>query len=711
MGRKGKKKKARRKASSLDSATKQDSQDSQPQEPKQEEPKEVGTVAQGHEKRGHVLTEDETDVFQMWLDGNATFIGENFDVSGFNRDHPGMTLMNAFFNTNNEDKELVAVQNHLQSEIKKGQRALLNFFGAKVDAKMRGDALVRCLEVLFASVVTGTQCEIGWSSVLSHAASAAKLSDFINPRLCYVPKEYEANAKVADFVEKVWEFSWEKQSVVKYLYEDTIERCEAHDYYVRDFVEVEPLQKMRRKAAKAFQDAACGREGKMKVIGAKFQAKAFDHTREHVISKPKIQVVSHYYKYQNVTHDVAYVDFAKEQLGGLVFGNGLSQEEVMCYEFPEMMAVVAKHVSEAAQEGHNHKQQRGRSVLWMADDEAIVLKNVTKYLTCNQYMHHNGSRDDIVPADKPVNTTIIALNSLQRKKARQRDFFSKERKMWHFRKAAAAFVTAKAEGIRTIRTGGWGCGQEYGNNLVEMLTVQFIAAAFAGMDKIAFFVPSRPNVMKEILSQLSISSVDELTFEAIVDYVSDLQMDDVPMPPPRVSSPRPSFAPLFSSEKEEEKKVEMEDEKKKKKKNGPTKNSVAPSGLSGIFISYHNDKTAATTAELLQKDLNSNGVKTVVGELTNVAASSQEIAECKLVVVMGTPNYGQAMQYEFLEHLVSKNKRMFLVKMCDRFENSLARFHFLHHTSNFRLNSESGASKPLDSDLISSILNAYNNIP
>eukprot|EP00043_Microstomoeca_roanoka_P011270 m.106341 g.106341 ORF g.106341 m.106341 type:complete len:323 (-) comp15149_c0_seq3:43-1011(-) len=62
------------------------------------------------------------------------------------------------------------------------------------------------------------------------------------------------------------------------------------------------------------------------------------------------------------------------------------------------------------------------------------------------------------------------------------------------------------------------------------------------------------------------------------------------------------------------------------------------------------------------------------------------IDKCKMVVIMGTKTYGTQTEAAFSTHeelkfIVNEKKEKFLVKMCDRFDDPLARFHLGGHVS------------------------------
>eukprot|EP00043_Microstomoeca_roanoka_P008635 m.83028 g.83028 ORF g.83028 m.83028 type:complete len:201 (+) comp14327_c0_seq4:464-1066(+) len=92
------------------------------------------------------------------------------------------------------------------------------------------------------------------------------------------------------------------------------------------------------------------------------------------------------------------------------------------------------------------------------------------------------------------------------------------------------------------------------------------------------------------------------------------------------------------------------------------------------------------------------------------------IDKAKLVVIMGTKTYGQKTDAAFSTHeelkfLVNENKERFLVKMCDRFEDALARFHLGSNISYHLWMPRSEAEqRSVPADLVEAIVAKYQSL-
>eukprot|EP00730_Choanoeca_flexa_P006681 TRINITY_DN12203_c2_g4_i14.p1 TRINITY_DN12203_c2_g4~~TRINITY_DN12203_c2_g4_i14.p1 ORF type:complete len:269 (+),score=69.00 TRINITY_DN12203_c2_g4_i14:111-809(+) len=110
-----------------------------------------------------------------------------------------------------------------------------------------------------------------------------------------------------------------------------------------------------------------------------------------------------------------------------------------------------------------------------------------------------------------------------------------------------------------------------------------------------------------------------------------------------------------------------------------------------IFISLRFGE-ALPAAEALKAKLEAKGVSVFLCAVAAGGNLYREIASnidaCRLVVILGTKTYGKDTGIGFctaneLEFIISENKEIFLVKMCDRFDEPTTRMtlgrHIMHH--------------------------------
>eukprot|EP00056_Hartaetosiga_gracilis_P003428 m.63623 g.63623 ORF g.63623 m.63623 type:complete len:426 (+) comp11450_c0_seq1:72-1349(+) len=138
-----------------------------------------------------------------------------------------------------------------------------------------------------------------------------------------------------------------------------------------------------------------------------------------------------------------------------------------------------------------------------------------------------------------------------------------------------------------------------------------------------------------------------------------------------------------------------------------------------IFISLRFSE-AITGAEALRDKLEKKGLNVFLcavqagGDIMDQIVKN--IDACKLVVIMGTTTYGQETDAPFstceeLKFIMNEKKEMFLVKMCERFETPLARFHLGGNVAYYMWTPKtSSKQKNVPSELVDAIVTKFSSI-
>jgi len=142
---------------------------------------------------------------------------------------------------------------------------------------------------------------------------------------------------------------------------------------------------------------------------------------------------------------------------------------------------------------------------------------------------------------------------------------------------------------------------------------------------------------------------------------------------------------------------------------------ATPSATYDVFISLRFEE-AKDEAAALQVALQKNGLSVFLcavdpgDDIAKVIVSA--LANCKMVVILGTKTYGletdcKFSTYQELRYIIDQTKPFFLVKMCDQFEQQPTKFWLPNTVSYFPWQPKGAERKQIPSTLLQQILKRH----
>ena len=186
-----------------------------------------------------------------------------------------------------------------------------------------------------------------------------------------------------------------------------------------------------------------------------------------------------------------YVDFANKYIGGGVLGGGCVQEEILFAVEPE--AIVSMLLMQK-----------------MEDKDAIRIDNLIQYSKYSGYaLNFKYEGNAIINNDNLIKHNLIAIDAVN-------DFsggLDRENKERDLIKAYIGFnlINFKDDDIikleKTIATGNWGCGA-FGGDFELKFIQQWLAATFAGVDKLYYYSFKSPKMEYTIQNYEKLKSIN-----------------------------------------------------------------------------------------------------------------------------------------------------------------------------------------------------------
>jgi hypothetical protein len=202
-----------------------------------------------------------------------------------------------------------------------------------------------------------------------------------------------------------------------------------------------------------------------------------------------------------------YVVFANKYLGGGYLNHGFVQEEILCFECPEMSMLIANH--DLMIKGHRGRPESSA----LRPYEVALYTNLFRTIEISVYgreFDQYQSRDlkkfvSYTDDQGPLN--FLALDAIN--VSRKTRGATKDDLRYMLDKATIGFQTLSQREVKSIHTGKWGCGA-FGNDISDIFRITYLAAWYAGLKKVHFHLydgKNRPELQAIINSQPSIADL------------------------------------------------------------------------------------------------------------------------------------------------------------------------------------------------------------